>query len=151
MDRVRWRTPARTAAHSWCLLLVTHRMSLLKSIFMKTAKQFPYLAAYLRFLNLAATVMAMPGLDAFGVDERALFEEILRAWGREQPLSVRQAIDLKALGSPATLHKRLVRLRKMDMVYAEIDERDRRTKLLVPTDKGLRYANTLGKAISARP
>ena len=115
---------------------------------MNRDKPYPFLQAYLRFLNLAATFVAMPGLEAFGVNEKALFEEIVLAWSRSQPLSVRQAIDLKALGSPATLHKRLSRLRKMDLVHAEIDERDRRTKLLAPTNKGLQYANAIGKAIS---
>jgi len=118
------------------------------SVFMKTVKEYPFLEAYLRFLNLAASVVAMPGMDTFGVNERALFEKILQAWAAQQPLSVRQAIDIKSLGSPATLHKRLVRLRKLDMVSAQIDDRDRRTKLLVPTDKGFQYANSLGKVIS---
>lgn len=116
---------------------------------MNSDKQFPHLAAYLRVLTVTAADVDMPGLDAFGVDERALFEKIMLAWAREHPLSVRQAIDLKGLGSPATLHKRLARLRKMDMVFAKIDERDRRTKWLAPTHKGLQYANSLGEAMSA--
>ena len=37
----------------------------------------------------------------------------------------------------------------MDMVHAKLDAHDRRIKWLEPTHKGLQYANTLGKAISA--
>ena len=37
----------------------------------------------------------------------------------------------------------------MDMVHAKLDAHDRRIKWPEPTHKGLQYANTLGKAISA--
>lgn len=82
-----------------------------------------------------------------GVNERALFDEILLAWAGREPLTVRQAISIARLGSPATLHKRLLRLRKMGFVDAVTAEGDRRTKYLEPTGLGLGYVQKLGSAL----
>mgnify|MGYP000626751431 CR=1 FL=1 len=114
---------------------------------MTTDKRSPYVDAYLRFLHLAAAVKAFPGMDNFGVNERALFEEILMAWAYRQPLSVKEAIGIVRLGSPATLHKRVLRLREMQLIDVQSTDTDRRTKLLIPTNRGLEYAGRLGHAI----
>lgn len=63
-------------------------------------------------------------------------------------LTVRQIIGIERLGSPATLHKRLMRLREMDLVDAAFQGSDRRTKYLSPSAKGLKYAEGLGKAFA---
>lgn len=107
-------------------------------------RQSPYLSAYFRFVNLTAAIDLLPGIERFGVNEKALFEAVLLAWSKKVPLTVRQLIGIEQLGSPATLHKRLTRLRAMGMVDASSGESDRRTKCLFPTDKGLSYS-------SARP
>ena len=113
---------------------------------MTTLKKTPSVEAYFRFLQLVSAVEALPGMDQFGVNERALFQEILLAWSMSEPLSVRQAIDIEHLGSPATLHKRVSRLRNMDLIDAVSEGGDRRTKYLVPTGKGLQYVERLSKA-----
>lgn len=115
----------------------------------KSSGQSPYVSAYSRFLNLMAAVDVLPGMDGFGVNEKALFEAILSAWSNQTPLTVRQIIGIERLGSPATLHKRLTRLRTMGVVGASSDESDRRTKFLFPTEKGLQYANMLGQACAS--
>ena len=51
-------------------------------------------------------------------------------------MTVREAIGRAELGSPATLHKRLVRLRQAELIAVEFIAGDRRSKLLVPTEKG---------------
>lgn len=107
----------------------------------------PSVEAYFRFLQLAAAVEALPGMDQFGVNERALFQEILLAWSKDEPLTVRMAIDIEHLGSPATLHKRVSRLRNMDLIDAVSQEGDRRTKYLLPTSKGLKYVDTISKTL----
>lgn len=114
---------------------------------MTTLKKTPSVEAYFRFLQLVSAVEALPGMDQFGVNERALFQEILLAWSMSEPLSVRQAIDIEHLGSPATLHKRVSRLRNMDLIDAVSEEGDRRTKYLVPTDKGHKYIERLSMAL----
>lgn len=113
---------------------------------MNKATRSPTVTAYLRFLQLASAVQLLPGMDRFDANEKALFEEIMLAWSKNAPLTVRQAIGLEKLGSPATLHKRVARLRKMELVEAACMDGDRRTKFLIPTSKGLEYAGGLGKA-----
>ncbi len=113
---------------------------------MNKVPRSPTVTAYLRFLQLTSAVQLLPGMDRFDANEKALFEEIMLAWSRNAPLTVRQAIGLDRLGSPATLHKRVTRLRKMELVEAACMAGDRRTKFLVPTRKGLEYAASLGKA-----
>ena len=53
-----------------------------------------------------------------------------------------------SLGSPATLHKRLVRLRQAELVAVEFIAGDRRSKLLVPTEKGLDYVSKFGSQLA---
>lgn len=114
---------------------------------MQPDKRSPHVDAYMRFLQLAAAIEGMPGADSFGANERALFDAIVLAWSDQHPLSVRQAIALDALGSPATLHKRINRLRQLELVCDRSEPNDRRTKRLMPTAKGLDYAEKLGRAL----
>ena len=107
-----------------------------------------FIGAYLRFLDLAAAVETLPGMDFFDPNHKALFEAILLRWSRGQAMTVREAIHLAELGSPATLHKRLVRLRQADMVAVQAIEGDRRTKLLIPTEKGLDYVSRFGSHLT---
>ena len=112
---------------------------------MPTDHQTPFIAAYLQMLEIASAVKLLPGMESFGIDEKALFDAIMLAWGQSTPMTVRQAIGINGLGSPATLHKRLSRLRAMDLVTVLAVEENRRTKFLGPSAKGLKYAKLLGK------
>jgi hypothetical protein len=115
---------------------------------MKNHERSPFIGAYLRFLQFASAVELLPGMDSFDPNEKALFEEIMLAWSKNAPLTVRQAIGIERLGSPATLHKRVTRLRQMELLEAASMVTDRRTKFLVPTRKGLEYADAIGQAYS---
>jgi hypothetical protein len=113
---------------------------------MQNHERSPFIGAYLRFLQFAAAVELLPGMDSFDPNEKALFEEIMLAWSKNA--TVRQAIGIERLGSPATLHKRVTRLRQMELLEAASMGTDRRTKFLVPTRKGLEYADAIGQAYS---
>lgn len=113
---------------------------------MDNDQRSPYVSAYLRFLRLVAVTTMLPGMDRFDANTQALFEEIMLAWSSGTPLSVRQAIYIDRLGSPATLHKRVSTLRKMELIEVAGSEGDRRTKFLVPTSKGLKYIAKLDEA-----
>jgi DNA-binding MarR family transcriptional regulator len=73
-----------------------------------------------------------------------LFEVAALHWSAGEALTVREMIDQSDLGSPATLHKRLQRLIAQDFLKAEVEASDRRTKYILPTTKGLKYAHWLG-------
>lgn len=115
---------------------------------MKENTRSLFIGAYLRFLELAAAVEALPGMDFFDPNHKALFEAILLRWSQGNAMTVREAIGRAELGSPATLHKRLVRLRQADLITVEHTEGDRRSKLLIPTDKGLDYVSRFGSQLT---
>ena len=114
----------------------------------KTLPQNAFVDTYLRLLNFASAVKQLPGMDDFDANLKALFEEITVAWSKNTPLTVSTAIGIKKLGSSATLHKRILRLRKMGLVVAVHTGGNARTKTLVLTENGVEYLRRLGAASS---
>jgi DNA-binding MarR family transcriptional regulator len=109
--------------------------------------QSPFASAYLRFLQLAKVVQALPDGQDMDANEVALLESVVLRWYENQPMTVREAIGLADLGSPATLHKRITRLREKDMLTTLNQEGDRRAKFLIPTQRTLDYFNNLGQSM----
>lgn len=104
-------------------------------------------SAYFRFLQLARAVEALPDGTPMDANESAILEAVVLRWHEGQPMTVREAINLAALGSPATLHKRITRLRNKDMLATYSEPGDRRAKFLVPTQQALDYFHHLGQSI----
>ena len=104
----------------------------------------PLAEAYFRFLQLAKTFQAEPSTAAMDANDRALLDAVALRWFEGQPMTVREAIALETLGSPATLHKRISRLRQKDMLVAFNQEGDRRAKYLIPSEKTLKLFSELG-------
>ena len=109
----------------------------------------PIATVYLRFLQLAATIETLPGLQDFDANEKALFDAVALHWSEGNPLTVQMAIGQELLGSPATLHKRLKRLIAKDMVLTRNQGADRRTKYLEPAKNGLAYIEWLSSNIAS--
>ncbi len=107
----------------------------------------PLANAYLRFLQLARAVEALPDGQSMDANESALLEAVVLRWHAGQPMTVREAINLSALGSPATLHKRITRLRQKELLSAHTEQGDRRAKYLVPTQQALDYFHHLGQTM----
>ena len=59
---------------------------------------------YLRFLQLAKAIQNLPDAPLLDANENALLEAIALRWFEQKPMTVREAIGLSNLGSPATLH-----------------------------------------------
>ena len=108
----------------------------------------PFKSAYLRFLQLVSAVEAMPGLEDFDANEKALFDLLSLAWSNGAPMTVRGAINQSNLGSPATLFKRLKRLIAKDLIETKFEGQDRRTKYLHVTTKGLTYIEWLSSKMT---
>lgn len=110
------------------------------------------MAAYLGFL---ARVVEVDGHDSaeqeehLDPSEKALLELVLLRWARRTPLTVRQTIAFAHLGSPATLHKRLIRLRSRHYLQLQDVAGDRRVKQLVPGPHGLAYLEAMGRHLMA--
>jgi hypothetical protein len=114
---------------------------------MTSTDRSPLANAYFRFLQLARAVEALPDGVLMDANESALLEAVVLRWHEGQPMTVREAINLAALGSPATLHKRITRLRSKDMLATYSEPGDRRAKFLVPTQQALDYFHHLGQSM----
>jgi DNA-binding MarR family transcriptional regulator len=104
---------------------------------------------YLRFLQLAKAIQNLPDAPLLDANENALLEAIALRWFEQKPMTVREAIGLSNLGSPATLHKRITRLRNRDLVQTFSQTDDKRAKFLIPTEKSLAMFNDYGKKMNA--
>jgi hypothetical protein len=102
--------------------------------------------AYLRFLGLSNALTGQT-VSPLSANQRALLEAIALAWHSGQPMSVRQAISLSSLGSPATLHKRLGVLRTEGYLHEAHVLGNKRTKWLGPTPKALKFFEMLSEAM----
>ena len=109
--------------------------------------QSPFTSAYLRFLQLAKVVQALPAGQEMDANEAALLEAVVLCWYENKPMTVREAIGLANFGSPATLHKRITRLREKEMLSTLNLEGDRRAKFLIPTERTLDYFKHLGQSM----
>jgi len=107
----------------------------------------PFASAYLRFLQLAKAIQALPDGEEMDANEVALLQSVVLCWYENKPMTVREAIGLAELGSPATLHKRITRLREKDMLSTLNLEGDRRAKFLIPTQRTLDYFQHLGRSM----
>lgn len=104
--------------------------------------------AYLRFLQLArAMESGEPGNALMDANESVLLEALVLRWHEGRPMTVREAIHLSALGSPATLHKRISRLREKNLLLAHTEPGDRRAKYLMPTQLALDHYDQLGRSM----
>lgn len=107
----------------------------------------PLASAYFRFLQLARAVEALPDGAPMDANESALLEAVVLRWHEGHAMTVREAIHLAALGSPATLHKRITRLRNKEMLATYSEPGDRRAKFLIPTQQALDYFDRLGQSL----
>ena len=100
-------------------------------------------------MQLAKAIQNLPDAPLLDANENALLEAIALRWFEQKPMTVREAIGLSNLGSPATLHKRITRLRNRDLVQTFSQADDKRAKFLVPTEKSLAMFNDYGKKMNA--
>ena len=108
----------------------------------------PFLMAYLRFLSRvrqAEDHSVAPQEQALDPNEKALLELAVLRWAQRDPLTVRQAIGHAHLGSPATLHKRLMQLRHKSYLQLQDVAGDKRAKYLVPGPRGLEFMESMGR------
>jgi len=103
----------------------------------------------MRFLQLAKSVQQLPDAPQLDANEKALLEEIALRWFENRVMTVREAIGLSQLGSPATLHKRITRLRQKDLLKTFNQPEDKRAKYLIPTDKTIAMFGNFGKRMNS--
>lgn len=93
---------------------------------------------YIRFLNLAIALNISPlAREALRQGTKEVLEEIARQGASGTPPSVSDLMGMRWLGSPATMHRRIGRLRESGLVCIVQDETDRRIKRVQLSDCGL--------------
>jgi len=107
----------------------------------------PNQTLYERFLKNALSAQALPAGVALHPLESLLLQEVFLRNMDNKPLTVTEAIDLKQLASPSTLHKRIMRLKALDLLAVEHPEQDHRTKYLVLTPGAMAHFEALGQAM----
>lgn len=97
----------------------------------------PASMAYLRLLNLVSAIQRrQPALDP--IEER-LLNRMAAAWHRGDKVTVTEAMDAQEGLAPATVHRRLKRLREKGLIALTADETDHRVRHIEPTPAALRY------------
>ncbi len=86
---------------------------------------------YFRFLNLVRSVEELPSFPKLDATENELLNLVAQQWKKGERLLVSDAIAMRAIGSPATLHARLKQLRDKEMItyVIETDGRKKSTAL----------------------
>jgi DNA-binding IclR family transcriptional regulator len=103
--------------------------------------------AYFRFLNLAQAVQALPSVPKLDAAEERLLEALTAAWHAGRTLTVTETMALSMAGAPATVHRKLTRLREQGLVSLDETAGDQRTKSVVPTQKALAYFEQLAACL----
>ena len=105
---------------------------------------------YLQFLQLSQAVetqnTAVRNIDSNGL---LLLNEIALQHLAGKTLSVTQAMALKKLASPATLHRKIDALREAGLIESVFEGMNRRTKFLKPTKVADSYFGMMSKAITS--
>ncbi len=114
---------------------------------MSTNSQSKASLSYLKFLNLAQSIRALPGFPAMDAVEERMMNLFAASWQAKQQVTVLQAMDMVQGISPSTAHRRLKALRKRGLIALEIDDIDNRVKYVVPTAKAIDYFARLGQCL----
>lgn len=98
---------------------------------------------YTRYLEISQACTLPVDLTA-----QRLLELITVRDAQGKRMTVTDAMFLRDLASPATLHRKLDDLLDAKLIDQKFEGRNRRTKYLVPTKKALEHFSKLGLAIA---
>lgn len=104
-------------------------------------------AVYMRFLRLVKALEGSGEAPPLDANESALLNALAERWHAGHPMTIMQAMALSDLGSPATLHRRIMRLRQLGMIDAVEDKSDTRIRHLVLTPSAVEYFEKLSKTL----
>ena len=102
---------------------------------------------YMQFLHVALTHAKEAPTSQLDANERALMQAIALKDYAGECMTVMEAMAIKSLGAPATMHRRLARLRKLGVVATVTDGNDSRIKYLKITEPVHDYFARMGKAL----
>ncbi|MBC8740449.1 winged helix-turn-helix domain-containing protein [Paraburkholderia sp. UCT31] len=104
---------------------------------------------YFRFLNLAQAVQGLPSIPKLDAAETRLLEALTAAWHAGSAFTVTEAMGLSAAGAPATIHRKLTRLKQQGLVTLQEASSDQRIKTVVPTPKAVDYFEKMADCLAS--
>lgn len=107
----------------------------------------PAQTTYHRFLKLSASACRLTAGVALSPLEALLLQDIFLSEYEKKPLTVKEVLGFKHLGSPSTLHKKLAHLRALELLAVEHRGNDHRTKYLRLMPIALEHFDALGHAL----
>jgi DNA-binding MarR family transcriptional regulator len=102
---------------------------------------------FFRFLKLTQEVNRKLLDSELTPRENHLLQEVVLCYFENRALTVKQALALDELGSPATLHKRIKHLRHVGLLSVRQKETDHRTKYLIATPLAIQHFERMGKVM----
>jgi predicted transcriptional regulator len=104
---------------------------------------------YLEFLSLAHDLEnGSKEISKLDATERYLLQTVVLCDHEGKALKITDAMSLRNIASPATIHRKLKRLINLGLVRQDYEGSDRRTKYLIPTNVTLTYIESVGKAMA---
>jgi len=111
---------------------------------MKHADLQPSHQMYFQFIKLMQSVEHKHPASALTPHETHLLQEVVLRYFDDRAFTIRQALALNALGSPATLHKRIKHLRHVGLLSVKQEDTDHRTKYLIATPLAIQHFEHMG-------
>ena len=99
---------------------------------------------YFQFLKLTQSVEHKHPGSALSPNETHLLQEVVLRFFENRAFTIRQALALNELGSPATLHKRIKHLRHVGLLSVKQEDADHRTKYLIATPLAIQHFEHMG-------
>ncbi len=95
---------------------------------------------YLRFRWLVDGLKSLPSADVLSIPNvELLLADITQAWRSGDPYPINKLLDRQEMGHFNTVRKRIHQLKDAGLVEIQGTASDSRVKLVVPTEKALRY------------
>ena len=103
---------------------------------------------YLRFLNLASAVRALPSFPSLDAVEERVLNGLAAIWATGAKVTVLEAMRLTPDASPSTVHRRLKQLQEKGLIVLREDEGDSRLRIIEPTVAANAWFAKLGQCLN---
>ncbi|NDG34091.1 MAG: CBS domain-containing protein [Betaproteobacteria bacterium] len=100
-----------------------------------------------RYRQLIETIRETADFDGLTPDHEELLDVVCEHWHAGTPLTVRQVMSFEHLASTVTIHRRLKKLRLLELIDLETSKSDSRKREIVPTKQALDYFSAKAKAM----
>ena len=94
---------------------------------------------YMQFFEISLANKSNKSLRTLTLNEQHLLEQIAIHCETGKPLTVKEACQMRQLGSISTVHHQIHKLNDLGLIFLEVDQGDLNTKILNLSSDGLEY------------